>query len=814
MNYHHTSPVKIERRLLIVAAAILFVYAIILCLSPAGRERTWEVEFRWTHWIGLAIWAGIIVLFHWQLRKKLPDTDPFLFPLTAFLAGLGILSIWRLVPAFGMRQAIWFAVGGITLAIGVRLSPKLSFLRRYKYLLLIGGILLTSLTLIFGTNPLGSGPRLWLGCCGIYLQPSEPLKLLLVVYLSAYLADHLPFRQRFFPLILPTMLLTGLALLILIVQRDLGTASIFIFLYTVILYLATGRKRVILASIAGLILAGVVGYYIVEIIQIRLEIWFNPWSDPSGSGYQTIQSLMAIANGGIPGRGPGMGYPGLVPVAISDFIFSAIAEETGLIGTGMLLCILAVIIARGLRTALRAPDNFRRLLSAGLTSYLGAQSILIISGNMRLLPLTGVTLPFVSYGGSSLLTSLIALLLLLLIGSQPEEDPAPLQKPVPFLNLAFLFGAFLLVLFVVNSWWSIWRADDLLTRSDNPRRSISDLYVARGNLIDRSYSLINETQGETGSYIRKYLYPALGAITGYTNSIYGQSGLELSLDPYLRGLRGNPERLIWWERLLYGTPPPGLTMRLSLDLSLQMKADELLSDQIGAAILMNAKTGEILAMASHPTFDPNNLSETGEILTNNPEAPLVNRAAQGLYPPGSALSIFVRASELDSGKSLDYKDLVNLYNSLGFYTAPDIRLPVAQASPYGTVENLRISPLQMALAVAALANDGIRPPGQIAMAVNTSQQGWIILPPLSEAVEVLTPASVVKTIITEMIEKQPYWRNLSTASVKTTSIVWFMGGTPPGWQGTPLVAVVALENGSLESADKIGQELIRSAIEP
>jgi cell division protein FtsW (lipid II flippase) len=814
VNYHHISPVKIERRLLILAAVILFVYATVLSLSPAGRERTWDVEYRWSHWIGLAIWAGIVVTIHFQLRKKLPDSDPFIFPLASFLAGLGILSIWRLVPSFGMRQAIWLAVGGVTLALGVQLNPKLSFLRRYKYLLLFGGILLTSLTLFFGTNPLGGGPRLWLGCCGIYLQPSEPLKLLLVVYLSAYLADHLPFQQRFFPLILPTFFLTGLALLILIVQRDLGTASIFIFLYTVILYLATGRKRVILASIAGLVLAGVVGYYAVDIIRVRLETWLNPWSDPSGAGYQAIQSLMAIANGGIPGRGPGMGYPGLVPVAISDFIFSALAEETGLIGTGILLCILGVIIARGIRTALKAPDNFRRLLSAGLTAYIGAQSILIIGGNMRLLPLTGVTLPFVSYGGSSLLTSLIAILLLLLIGSQPEEDSAPMQNPTPFLNLALLFGVFLLGLFVVNSWWSIWRADDLLTRSDNPRRAISDLYVARGDLIDRSYTPINDTQGETSSYFRNYLYPDLGAISGYTNSIYGQSGLELSLDPYLRGLQGNPKILIWWERLLYGTPPPGLTMRLSLDLSLQRKADELLGDQIGAAILMNAKTGEILAMASHPTFDPNNLSKTGETLADNPESPLLNRAAQGLYPPGTALTLFVSASEFDSGKSLDQQDTVNLYDLLGFYTAPVIRLPVAPASPYGTVDGLLISPLQMALAVAALANDGIRPPGQIAMAANTFQQGWIVLPPLSDTVEVFNSASVAKTISTTMVEKQPYWRNLSTGSMGTTNIVWFMGGTPPGWQGTPLVVVVALEDGSLESADKIGHGLIRSAIEP
>jgi cell division protein FtsW (lipid II flippase) len=313
---------SIERRLLIIEAGILFLLAVTLTFSPAVRERAWDANYRWSHWAGYFIWVVTSLLVHWISRKKLQDTDAFIFPLVPLLAGLGILLIWRLIPTFGMRQALWFAVSGSAFALGAKYFFKISLLRRYKYLLLIGGIFLTGLTLLFGTNPLGDGPRLWFGCCGVYLQPSEPLKLILVIYLAAYFADNLPFRQGFFPLILPTLLMTGLALLILIVQRDLGTASIFIFLYATILYLATGRKRVILASLFILIMAGVVGYYAVEIIQIRLVAWLNPWSDPSGSGYQTIQSLLAISNGGLPGRGLGVGSPGLVPVAISDFIFS------------------------------------------------------------------------------------------------------------------------------------------------------------------------------------------------------------------------------------------------------------------------------------------------------------------------------------------------------------------------------------------------------------------------------------------------------------------------------------------------------------
>jgi cell division protein FtsW (lipid II flippase) len=813
LSTHQFSSQKIERQLLLIATGILFLFAAILSLSPASQERSWYVSYRWSHWAGFVIWTIMVFFGHWHLRRKLPDTDPFVYPLTGFLVGIGILSIWRIAPAFGFRQSLWFVVSGIVIFLGVRYSEKLPILRRYKYILLVSGIFLTSLTLIFGTNPMGGGPRLWLGCCGVYLQPSEPLKLLLVIYLSAYLADNLPLRQRFFPLILPTLLLTGLALLILVVQKDLGTASIFIFLYTIILYLATGRKRVILASVFIMALAAVVGYFAVDTIRIRLVAWLNPWSDPGGAGYQTIQSLMAIANGGIPGRGLGMGFPGLVPVAISDFIYSALAEETGFAGTIVLLCTMAIMISRGLRISLKAQDTFRRLLAGGLTAYLGAQCIVIIGGNLRLFPLTGVTLPFISYGGSSLVTSMIAILMILIIGSEPEEDPAPLLRPAPFLNLALFFNLIFLGLAITNSWWSIWRAKDLLSRTDNPRRSISDTYVARGNLVDRSFVPINETQGHSGSYIRQYLYPALGAITGYTNSIYGQNGLELSLDPYLRGLKGHTDLSLEWNQLLYGTPPPGLSVRLSISLPIQSIADNLLGDHKGSALLLNAKTGEVLAMASHPTFDPNRLSETGSELINDQESPLLNRAAQGIYPPGELLNLFNKIKALEVRGSPSNQELVDLYNSLGFYSEPDLQLPVSPASEYGKIGNLQLSPLQVALAATTLANNGIRSPGQIAMAVSTKSPEWIVLSPSSDPVKVFSPSLVEQTTSAEMIPRQPYWGNTYEAKSDVSKITWFIGGTTSEWQGTPLIAVIALEDGDSFSANRIGQGLLQSALE-
>ena len=804
------SPVQTQSRLLRLAGVFLFLYSLILTLAPAARARTWAVDYRWSHWLGFVAWVVIFTLAHILSRRRLPDADPYIIPIAALLTGWGILTIYRLVPSFGLRQTAWLLVCGLVFLLGLRLSPELRFLRRYKYLWMTSGLLLTALTLLFGTNPSGGGLRLWLGCCGVYLQPSEPLKLLVIVYLAAYLADRLPLSLRPLPLLAPTAVVIGIALSLLFVQRDLGTASIFIFLYTIILFVASGKKRILPISLVGLAIAGVAGYFLFDVVRLRVDAWFNPWLDPSGRSFQIVQSLMAVANGGTSGRGPGLGSPGLVPVAISDFVFTAIAEETGLVGTLSLLALIGFFAARGIRTAMRAPDNFRRILAAGLTAYLGAQSILIIGGNIRLLPLTGVTLPFVSYGGSSLLTSFLALLILLLISSQSEEEPAPLPKPQPYLILAGLIGLGLLALAATNAWWTIWRGPDILERTDNARRSIADRYIKRGSLLDRHETPINLTEGESGDYLRTYLYPALAPVTGYTNPIYGQSGLEASLDLYLRGLQGNPASSIWWDHLVYGQPPPGLNVRLSLDLELQRQADKLLGDHTGAIVLINAASGEILAMASHPTFDPNQLDTQASALLQDPGSPLLDRAAQSQYPPGDALQPFFQAAGFNVWPSQSIAEA--WYTALGFYVTPELSLPVAAAFTPGSA--LRVSPLQMALAAATLSSDGVRPAPRLVMAVDTPAQGWVILPALSESVTVFASASAANTAQALMVSGQPFWQWNARVTQANQTFSWSLGGTLPDWQGAPLAVVILLEENDPNRAGVIGQTLFEAATHP
>lgn len=800
--------------LLKLAAVFLFIQALIITLAPAVRARTWDVDYRLSHWMAFFVWGLFVLRAHQSIVRQLPDSDPYLFPMAAFLSGWGGLTVWRLEPAFGTRQAIWLIVSLLVFLFGLALPSTLDFLRKYKYVLLSGGLLLTALTLIFGTNPIGYGPRLWLGCCGLYFQPSEPLKLLLVAYLSAYLSERLPIRLNAIPLLYPTLLLSSVAILLLLFQRDLGTASIFIALYTIIIYLATGRRRTVLISLLILVFMGVAGYYLVDIIRVRIDSWANPWTDPEGNSYQIIQSILAIANGGLDGRGPGLGSPALVPVAISDFIYAAIAEETGLSGTVGLIAIFGILLIRGLRVAILAPDIFRRLLAAGVTAYLGVQALLIISGNLRLLPLTGVTLPFISYGGSSLLTSFVALLILLHISNHLDEEPAPLPRPQPYYALGVFLCAGLFGAALTNGWWSIVRGPDLLTRSDNPRRIIEDRYVPRGELLDRSNRIINGTEGTTGSFSRIYQYPALASVTGYNHPIYGQSGLEASLDEYLRGTRGNPAVTILWNHLLYGMSPDGLDIRLSLDLSLQERADTLMEGKRGAVVLLNAQTGEIFVMSSHPTFDPAKLNELGLEINKDPDKPLINRAAQGLYPLGTVIGPFAQAITGRADQTITQTELQNVYEAFGLDQVPLIRMPVAEPVRDDEDQELHVSPLQVALASAAWSNRGDIPAPRIATAVNTPNDGWVVLPALGTPLTALTPAIADETAQLLTKEGQGYWSHTGEAEGDESPVTWFIGGTPPNWQATPLVVTVLLEENNTQLAQEIGGELLAAAMNP
>jgi hypothetical protein len=382
----------------------------------------------------------------------------------------------------------------------------------------------------------------------------------------------------------------------------------------------------------------------------------------------------------------------------------------------------------------------------------------------------------------------------------------------PYFGLAIVFGVGLFSASLTNAWWAVIRGPDLLNRTDNPRRSISDRYVLRGELVDRNNQPIDITEGISGSYKRVYLYPQIAPITGYTHPVFGQAGLEDSLDDYLRGLQANPNIVIWWDQLLYGTPPPGLDVRLSLDIMLQKQSDRLLGDHKGAVVLMNAHTGEILAISSHPTFDPNKLDEIGRSLSQAADSPLIDRAAQGMYPIGTAIVPFIDSPN----KLVDLtEDQVRvLYSNLGFRATPQIRMPVGNAVVDNKIQNIRISPLQLAIAASSLSNNGTLPAPRIALAVDTPQQGWIVLPALGQTSEIFPPSVANQLALHLAAQNQTYWEWSGFAQSGQEISSWYLGGTLPNWQGSPLAVVILIEGNNPLLAQSIGQKLIQAAIQP
>lgn len=367
---------------------------------------------------------------HLLIRRKGPAIDPFLLPSITCLIGLGLIMLERLAPNFLAKQLLWCISGMIGLVVVIRCPRNLRWLRRYRYLWLLLGLFLLGLTFLFGVNPLGGSARLWLGLGGIYFQPSEFLKLAFIVFLASYLAE----KQELIRLthsrvgnwtlpplayLTPLLLVWGLTLLLLIAQQDLGTGALIFCTFLAMLYVTSQQVFYIVGGIVAFALTGALGYAVSPFVALRIDIWLDPWSQSEGAGYQIVQALLSFAAGGLFGTGLGHGHGATyIPIVHTDFVFAAIGEEFGLVGAVAVMLIYILLLYRGFRIALSATSPFDQLLAVGLTVSICSQAWVIMAGNLKVLPLTGVTLPFVSYGGSSLLSSCLAVALLLHISAR------------------------------------------------------------------------------------------------------------------------------------------------------------------------------------------------------------------------------------------------------------------------------------------------------------------------------------------------------------------------------------------------------------
>lgn len=421
-----------EFQLLIVPALLVAVGMLTIVLVPRG-----DTLFSWGDISVSLIFVALIFAVNIWFSVIGFRGDQLLLPIVATLSGVGLILIQRLQPilvkrpglgAIAQRQLFYLCVGFVLMWGTVVLFHHLHVLRRYKYLLGLSAIALQLLTMIAGTTI--NGAKLWIVMGPIQVQPSEIVKIQLVLFMAAYLDDKRELlssdirvgflRLPPIPYLLPLALMWGMSLLVVVVQNDFGTALLFYSIFLVMLYVASGRLVYVFAGLAAFAAGGYVVFQRSAHVAARITTWLDPWSHALTSGYQLIQSSYALASGGLFGTGLGYGSPGYVPEVQTDFVFAAIGEELGLLGTLAVLALFLLLTYRGLYIALRAADGFARLVAVGLTTILAVQSIIIIGGVTRLIPLTGITLPFISYGGSSLVTNFLLVGLLLYI-SDPER---------------------------------------------------------------------------------------------------------------------------------------------------------------------------------------------------------------------------------------------------------------------------------------------------------------------------------------------------------------------------------------------------------
>jgi len=437
-------PRWLELRLLALVAVALAVGSLSLEATVHGKLGLYDPE-------GLVIY--VIALFAAHVAQVLAGrrTDQILLPTIGLLGGISLLLMQRLPQdlvtqtffgtKFGLAevQLIWLVLAlalATTLAIVVRSD---SWLRRYKYTWAAVGVGLLLLTFVFGTEI--NGQRLTLQLGPFSGQPTELLKVILVVFLAGYLSENRtllmeqdtrlgPLRMPPLAYLAPMVAMWAIALGIVVVQRDLGAALLFFGVFLAMLYVATGRISLVIIGLVLFVLGSALMAMLFDHIRTRVDIWIDPFADPLGAGYQVVQALHAFARGGLLGVGFGAGLPEIagrppIPEVHTDFPLAALGEELGIVGVVALLGLYLVVVERGLRIGAAAADDFRSLLAIGLALVIGIQAFIIAAGDLKVLPLTGVTLPFISYGGSSLLANALVIGLLLALSDKGVEPPPP-----------------------------------------------------------------------------------------------------------------------------------------------------------------------------------------------------------------------------------------------------------------------------------------------------------------------------------------------------------------------------------------------------
>ncbi|GAC1386865.1 MAG: FtsW/RodA/SpoVE family cell cycle protein [Herpetosiphon sp.] len=442
----------VELQLLLTA--ILFFasgYVLTAAVRPGSvftRTPYGLLQLLWPSSLPLLMFVAISFILSWRL----PRADQMLLPLVAVLSGLGLLLMARFQPSFaaqGLRgygkvadKQTVFVTMGVGLLLIMALAPLdrlfirmqrmslMDWLKTYRWVWVIIGLVMVAATFVFGVGPEGSGQRFWIDFKFFQFEPSELLKLALVIFMASYLDEYREVVARGYqigrvtlpplPHLVPMLGMWGLTMLFILIQNDLGVAVLLFTIFLAMLYVATGKGWYVLVGIVAFSVGAYGLYHVVPRVAVRVAGWLNPWAAAQTGGYQMVQGQYALSAGGVFGTGLGQGSPTLVPAIHTDFIFVAVGEELGLAGALAVIVLFILLMYRGCHIALSLNGRFRgfeQLLVIGLTAMISFQAFVIIAGVLRVIPLTGVTVPFLSYGGSSVLINFLTIGLLLRISA-------------------------------------------------------------------------------------------------------------------------------------------------------------------------------------------------------------------------------------------------------------------------------------------------------------------------------------------------------------------------------------------------------------
>jgi len=379
--------------------------------------------------------VGLFVVAHVAVRRFAPRAEHTLLPLVALLNGIGFVTITRLDRELARIQSAWVAVGVGAFVVTLALVRDTRVVERYRYTCMLLGIGFLLLPLAPGIGRTLNGARLWAKVGPLNFQPGEAAKVLLVVFFAAYLVEQrtvlsqgatrigrlrLPAPRHLGPLLLAW----GVSIVVMVMEKDLGSSLLFFAVFAAMLYMATERLTYVVAALLLFVGGAGAAYNLFDHVQVRVSTWIDPWPEAQSAGYQIIQSWYAFGTGGAFGTGLGLGNPDKIPNAATDFVFSAVGEELGLLGSLAVLAAFLLLVGSAFRIAVDATRLFPKLFAAGLATILALQTVIIIGGVTRLIPLTGITLPFVSYGGSSLVANFVIVALLLRVSDESRRADA------------------------------------------------------------------------------------------------------------------------------------------------------------------------------------------------------------------------------------------------------------------------------------------------------------------------------------------------------------------------------------------------------